>query len=70
MMNKEEALQRAMDYVSDGFLCVEAVLKTLADVKGVDSEYIPGIASGMAAGVARTSQICGAVTEAILGLGL
>lgn len=69
-MDREEAIQRAMGYVDDGFLCVEAVLKTLADLKGVESEYIPGIASGMAAGVARTSQICGAVTGAILGLGL
>ena len=69
-MDRQEAIEQAMRYVEDGFLCVEAVLKTLADMKGVDSEYIPGIASGMAAGVARTSQICGAVSGAILGLGL
>jgi C_GCAxxG_C_C family probable redox protein len=69
-MNRDEAIERAMRYVDDGFLCVEAVLKTLADMKGVDSELIPAIATGMAAGVARTSQICGAVTGAILGLGL
>ncbi len=68
-MNREEAIQRAMQYVDDGFLCVEAVLKTLADLKGVESEFIPGIASGMAAGVGRTNQICGAVTGALLGLG-
>ena len=69
-MNREETVQRAMMYVDEGFLCVEAVLKALSDLKGLDLEYIPGIASGMAAGVARTSQICGAVTGAILGLGL
>ena len=69
-MDREEAIQRAIGYVDDGFLCVEAVLKTLADLKGVESEYIPGISSGMAAGVGRTNQICGAVTGAILGLGL
>lgn len=69
-MNKEEAIGRAMAYVDAGFLCVEAVFKTLADLKGIESEYIPAIASGMAAGVARTNQICGAITGAILGLGL
>ena len=69
-MNKEDAIERAIGYIDDGFLCVEAVLKTLADLKGLESEYIPAIASGMAAGVARTNQICGAVTGAILGLGL
>jgi C_GCAxxG_C_C family probable redox protein len=69
-MNREEAVQRSMKYVDDGFLCVEAVLKTLADMKGLQTDYIPAIASGMAAGVARTGQICGEVTGAILGLGL
>jgi C_GCAxxG_C_C family probable redox protein len=69
-MNREESVQRAMRYVDEGFLCVEAVLKTLADLKGIESEYIPAIASGMAAGVARTSQICGAVSGAVMGLGL
>ncbi|TFH19256.1 C_GCAxxG_C_C family protein [Candidatus Bathyarchaeota archaeon] len=69
-MNREESVQRSMRYVDEGFLCVEAVLKTLADLKGIESEYIPAIASGMAAGVARTSQICGAVSGAIMGLGL
>ena len=69
-MNKEDAIERAIGYIDDGFLCVEAVLKTLADLKGLESEYIPAIASGMAAGVARTNQICGAVTGAIMGLGL
>jgi C_GCAxxG_C_C family probable redox protein len=70
IMNREEAVQRALKYADEGFLCVEAVLKTLADLKGIESELIPAIASGLAAGVARTSQICGAVTGAILGLGL
>ncbi|MCW4011633.1 MAG: C-GCAxxG-C-C family protein [Candidatus Bathyarchaeota archaeon] len=69
-MNREEVIAQAIGYADQGFLCVESVLKALADLKGVDSEYIPGIASGMAAGVARTSQICGAVSGAILGLGL
>ena len=69
-MNREEVVEQAISYADQGFLCVESVLKALADLKGLDSEYIPGIASGLAAGVARTSQICGAVSGAILGLGL
>ena len=69
-MNREDLVEQANSYADQGFLCVESVLKALADLKGLDSEYIPSIASGMAAGVARTSQICGAVSGAILGLGL
>jgi C_GCAxxG_C_C family probable redox protein len=69
-LSEDEAVEEVTKYVDQGFLCVEAVLKTLADAKGVESEYIPAIATGMAAGVGRTGQICGAVTGAILGLGL
>ncbi len=63
-------VKNVVNYVDEGFLCVEAVLKALADAKGTKSDFIPAIGTGMGAGVARTGQICGAVTGAILGLGL
>jgi C_GCAxxG_C_C family probable redox protein len=69
-LDKERAIELSMKYIDDGFLCVGAVLKTLAEMKSIESEYIPSIATGLGAGVARTSQICGAVSGAILGLGL
>jgi C_GCAxxG_C_C family probable redox protein len=69
-LDKEKAIKLSMQYIDDGFLCVEAVLKTLADMKCIESDIIPSIASGLGAGIARTSQICGAVSGAILGLGL
>lgn len=69
-MERKAAVERAIGYVDEGFLCVEAVFRTLADMHGTDSDLIPKVASGLAAGVARTSHICGALTGAILGLGL
>lgn len=69
-MDKETAINTALGYVDEGFLCVEAVFKTLADLHGTDSELIPKVATGFAAGIARTSNICGAVSGAILSLGL
>ena len=69
-MERKAVVERAIRYVDEGFLCVEAVFKTLADMHGTDSDLIPKVASGLAAGVARTSHICGALTGAILGLGL
>lgn len=69
-MDKKTAVNRALGYADEGFLCVEAVFKTLADLHGTESDLIPKVASGLAAGVGRTSNICGAVTGAILGLGL
>ncbi len=69
-MDRNEAVERAISYIDEGFLCVEAVFKTLADMHGTDSDLIPRVASGLAAGIARTSHVCGALTGAILGLGL
>jgi C_GCAxxG_C_C family probable redox protein len=69
-MDKETAIERALGYTDECFLCVEAVFKTLANVYGSESELIPKVASGLAAGVACTSNMCGAVSGAILGLGL
>jgi len=36
-MNRNEAVERAVGYTDEGFLCVEAVFKTLADMHGTDS---------------------------------
>ena len=69
-MEKDTAIVKALGYVDEGFLCVEAVFKTMADVYGIESDLIPKVASGLAAGVGRTSNICGGVSGAILGLGL
>ena len=69
-MDRKAVVERAINYVDEGFLCVEAVFRTLADMHGTDSDLIPKVASGLAAGVARTSHICGALTGVILGLGL
>jgi len=69
-MDRKEAVERAVGYADQGFLCVEAVFKTLADMYGTDSDLVPKVASGLAAGIARTSHVCGAVSGAILGLGL
>ena len=69
-MERKKAVKRATSYMDEGFLCVEAVFKTLADLYGTNSDLILKVASGLAAGVARTSHICGAVTGAIFRLGL
>jgi len=69
-MDRREAIERAVGYADEGVLCVETVFKALTDMYGIDSDLIPKVASCLAVGVARTSHICGALTGAILGLGL
>ena len=61
---------RARELFASGFFCAESVLKAIAEAKGVESEYIPGIATGFCSGVARTQDRCGALSGAIMGIGL
>ena len=53
-----------------GLYCAESVLLALAEARGIHSELIPNIATGFCSGMARTCGTCGALTGAILGIGL
>ena len=70
MEARESTVRAAEGYADEGYLCCEAVLLALAESMGVESELIPRIATGFAAGVARTGNMCGALSGAVMGLGL
>jgi C_GCAxxG_C_C family probable redox protein len=70
MGEREETIRAAEGHAADGYLCSEAVLLALSEYMGVTSELIPRIATGFAAGVGRTGNMCGALSGAIMGLGL
>ena len=42
----------------------------VAEAKGIQSEFIPQIATGFCSGIARTGNQCGALSGAILGISL
>ena len=67
---KEEAVRLAEAMAEEGFLCSEAVFKAIACAQGITSEWIPKVATGFAAGIGRSGEVCGAVSGAVLGLGL
>ena len=54
----------------EDFLCAELVVRELAEAGGRDSEEAVRMAAGFCSGVARTCGQCGAVSGAIMGLGL
>jgi len=54
----------------EGLFCAESVLQSIAQQYGVSSPLIPGIATGLCSGVARTGGTCGALTGAVLGVNL
>ena len=70
MVTREETVKRAAGYAEDGFLCSEAVLMAIRDALGASCGCIPRVATGFAAGVGRTGNLCGAFTGAVMGLGL
>lgn len=66
----ELAAKRCLEHWDSGFYCAESVLLSLAEANSVEAEWIPSIATGFCAGVARSNRTCGAVSGAIMGLGL
>lgn len=53
-----------------GWMCAESVLLAAARRRGVESPLLPGLATGLCAGMAREGQTCGALTGAVMALGL
>ncbi len=70
MLSKKETVNRAEQYAEKGFLCSEAVLLALSEVQNITSEIIPCIATGFGAGISRHGEVCGALSGAVMGLGL
>jgi C_GCAxxG_C_C family probable redox protein len=46
------------------------VLLALAEQQGIQSDVIPKIATGFCSGFSRTAGLCGAVSGAVMGIGL
>ncbi len=65
-----EAETRGRELFESGLFCAEAVLKTIAEQQGVASQLIPGVATGFCSGLARSGGPCGAMTGAVMALGL
>jgi C_GCAxxG_C_C family probable redox protein len=53
-----------------GFNCSQAVFSTLAESLGLDPSIALKIASPFGGGIGRTGETCGAVTGALMALGL
>ncbi|EPR42832.1 C_GCAxxG_C_C family protein [Desulfovibrio sp. X2] len=73
-----DVADRATGYWRSGWLCAESVSKALAEALGpdedpeglVDGPHLPRAASGFCSGLARTGGMCGALSGAVLVIGL
>ncbi len=66
-MNKT---QLAVTRFEEGFNCSQAVFSVYAEELGLDKETALKISGTFGGGISRTGQTCGAVTGAIMALGL
>jgi len=53
-----------------GLYCAESVILAIAKLHGVESELLPKIATAFCSGMARTSGPCGALSGALMAIGL
>jgi len=70
MTGKQETIDASIAYFDAGYGCAEAVLKAVAEFKGIESDLVPRIATGFCGGMARTNGMCGAVTGGVMALNL
>lgn len=70
MTAKNDPGAEAVQHFKDGLFCAESVLLALARRQGIDDPNLPAIATGFCSGLAQTAGPCGAVTGAVMGLGL
>jgi len=66
-MKKQE---EALEIFSEGFNCAQAVAGVFADEAGMDKKSILKALAGFGGGMGRTDQVCGAVSGAVMVLGL
>ena len=62
--------QSAEASFASGLYCAESVLLSLARAQGIESELLPKVATAFCGGMSRSCGTCGALTGAIMGVGL
>jgi C_GCAxxG_C_C family probable redox protein len=62
--------KQALEYFTSGFSCSQAVFSAFAEELGVDRDTALGAAGAFGGGMAGRAETCGAVTGALMVLGL
>ena len=60
----------AVQRFADGYSCSQAVFSTFAPRLGVEDDVAMKLASAFGGGIGRRGEVCGAVTGALMALGL
>jgi C_GCAxxG_C_C family probable redox protein len=70
MKNKEELANRAVSLFNSGFNCAESLLLSTAEHLERCTPSIPSVATGFGGGMGKAGSVCGALTGAVLAVGL
>ncbi len=70
LMQKSFSKVQGRSKFDSGLYCAESVLTVVANHYNVQSDFIPGIATGLCSGMGRTCGTCGALTGGILAVNL
>jgi C_GCAxxG_C_C family probable redox protein len=65
-----ETAQEAVKLFDSGYNCAEAVLLALSEKFSTETPLIPRIATGFGGGIGRSGNVCGALSGAIMAIGL
>lgn len=65
-----DRVKNAEEFFSKGYVCSQAVFAAYSDLFGLDKEIAFRIGNGFGGGIARKQEICGAVSGAIMVIGL
>ena len=65
-----ERSDRAVELFRKGFACSQSVLAAYSDLFGLDEKTALRISDGFGGGIARRQDLCGAVSGAVMLLGL
>lgn len=66
----EEVGNCAEEFKNKGFKCAESVIMALAKDQGIESDLLAKIGTVFSSGMAKTCGTCGALTGAMMGIGI
>ena len=70
MIGMKDITEKVVSRFVEGYSCCESVLMGYAEAKKIRSDIIPRIATGFGGGIGRRGSVCGALTGAIMAIGL
>jgi C_GCAxxG_C_C family probable redox protein len=66
----DQVAQSSEQLFDQGRFCAESVLQAVAESRGIQSDLIPKIATGLGSGLSRTGGTCGAVSGGVRAINL